>query len=320
MRRICSHCGIEQSISDEKAAVGWLFVKCHLCGETSALAGRAWQGLARGSVRSKARPETRGEARVEAPAPKLESPQPAVKPELAPAVVVPSSFTIAAPVMSAMPMAFPPIPEFLKPVKLEEKREPYPELKPEAISQVIQARRETPFFRRANMVSITLAVSCIGSGLFLAESVKRFKSENAALLAASASVPADVSSQSSGQSPTQLASQAPAQLPPQSSVNRAPAIVDRIDLPAQAAPAAPERVRVKAPAAVLRSGPGKAYAKLGVARADLELIVKASQRSFVEGDGARPAHEENWLQVETANGLAWIRGDLVAEGEINERR
>jgi hypothetical protein len=75
--------------------------------------------------------------------------------------------------------------------------------------------------------------------------------------------------------------------------------------PPQPAAKAPveKRVEVSASSAILRSGPGTQYRKVGMARAELKLLVRGAY--------------EDWIEVETPEdfkkGLkaAWIRKDLV---------
>lgn len=70
--------------------------------------------------------------------------------------------------------------------------------------------------------------------------------------------------------------------------------------------AASRSVRVVASFAVLRSGPGREFHKVGLARSELRLMVRGSMN--------------NWFEVETASGSAWIRGDLVKPAGTVARR
>jgi hypothetical protein len=242
MRRNCSHCDIEQQLEEEKLGAGWLFVKCHLCGETSTFSGEAWKKALEMKFERTLFSETITEQ------------------------LSVNEFQFEAPAPKKLSLIFP----------------------------IIKTRG----ILRSNFVPIALALVCVGSGFYILDSVNKIKESNAI------AVVAETVEQ---KTPEKTASVE------QSAVNRSPAIVDRIDLPTQAAPVPPAKdlekaqvdspaiITVKAKLALLRSGPGQGYAALGNVSAPEKLILK----------GSKIVENQNWLQVQTAKGLMWIRADLV---------
>jgi hypothetical protein len=133
----------------------------------------------------------------------------------------------------------------------------------------------------------------------LASFEEGFEQNKAAVLAQALQVSAPLLG--TGQSLSPAPAPAPAQVPPPVTAlvqaQAAPATA-QAPAPAPEKPAEPAHlVRVSAPSAILRSGPGVGFRKVGFAPSAYELTVK----------GAR----NHWYEVQTHEGTAWIRGDLV---------
>lgn len=298
MRRNCSHCDIEQLVSDEDLGAGWVFVKCHICGETSTFSGNAWREFEKVSLTPSAKPVA------------TEKTQGFVIPNLPEETI---THQITSEIAQLITQA---------PAKLL-RANPKPSNSRPPVAPEIVAKGNGVL--RSNLLPISLALICVGSGFYILDSINRIK-EVSTVMVTSENTPSQTpSSQTLSQAPSQssadkaadqtgvtVASSASGEVK-QAQVNRSPAIVDRIDLPTQAAPVPPEKnlekgqndaqtiVTVRARAALLRSGPGQGYPAQGNAYVSEKLILK----------GSKIVENQNWLQVQTPKGVLWIRADLV---------
>lgn len=184
------------------------------------------------------------------------------------------SFSIATAGLS--PTQFSSISLSATPAPTEPKPEP---VRPDPVPVSVAQAQPASFFR-TNGLTLALALVCLGSGGYLLHSVSQLRQES------------------------DLVQNQEAQALPRE--DRAPAVVHRIDLaqtpskPAEVPEKAPEqRVTVKKSLVVLRSGPGKEYKKVGSAKAELQLVVTGQF--------------DNWFEVKTETGTAWIRNDLVSQ-------
>lgn len=312
MRRNCSHCDIEQMVNEEMLGVGWVFVKCHLCGEVSTLSGSAWKNAETSTEQKIAAKITEKKEAARLAAIKEKQAEDAAKILTQKTLPIQAAGPVISPVIS-------------KPAAVASKAP--------AFSQIKKMENYRGVFK-SNLLPVSLALICVGSGFYILDSVNRIKESSPIAITAEA-VPQSANERASekpGESAPQMnvdqasgiassaqplaAEEAVAHPIANREVNRAPAIVDRIDLPTQAAPIPPETasldqarrsvdgpaiVIVRAKSALLRSGPGQGFVAVGNANVADKLILK----------GSKMVANQNWLQVQSSKGLSWIRADLV---------
>jgi hypothetical protein len=305
-------------VSDEKLTVGLIFLKCHQCNGISAIQGKAAQQLIRA-----AEMPLRTPAAVAAPA--VSAPKQTVVEE-EPLITIATS-----PVL-------PPVPEFLKADRAEQKKvhdeisqdvvEPLVFESSEANSQaapiLIEDETLTELHAarsrwKAYALPTALALVCFASGGYLLKAAQGMRESGGFLGQAPSVTPiasdlvpgADSAARAPEPAPAVVS--APAALvaavkapptvahviKPAREPNRSPAIVSRSDQPNDAHSEV-QKVQPRSANVVLRAGPGTQYNKVGTARAELQMIVRGSF--------------DHWIEVQTgvtANKTAWIRSDLV---------
>ncbi|HUP55851.1 MAG TPA: hypothetical protein VM598_00250 [Bdellovibrionota bacterium] len=295
MQRNCPHCGQDQIIADEDIVAPWVFTKCHSCGNLSVvrkemIAGAssrdkpAARGKAAAILRKKDQIEQRRarkaartretlQASAPAPAASFERAQPE-RLESGRSNVIES---FSAPESAWNEAKLPPTPPpFLRKneVPIEAER-----LMAAPEPQVARKTDLKPF------AAILIALVLVLIGLQLRMPQREADPAPAAAIERQ-EIPTTMSA------PARPAAEAPATAPPVPE--------------ARATNATPIwTVQVAREGALLRSGPGQEYRKLGTLDLGARLLVRK--------------WEKNWFQVELENlapgtlGIGWIRGDLIIQ-------